>query len=118
MLERSTVRARTRSQLLLLALLASFGCQAPIQVVKLEIEPRTASVFVDGAPVSAEAGEVSLRSDRSHVVFVRGEGYRAEQFVLETREQDGVHALEPAELRVRLSPLVPTEHGVVIESAD
>jgi hypothetical protein len=76
------------------------------------------SLFVDGAELPSLPDELSLRSDRSHVLFFRGEGYRPEQLVLQTRERDGAHTLEPREVRVSLSPLVPTERGVVIEGSD
>jgi hypothetical protein len=103
----------------LLLALGALGCQRPpVQVVKLHVEPATALLFVDGSALEELPSELTLRSDRSHVLFFRCEGYLPEQLVLQTRERNGAHSLEPAKVRVVLAPLIPTESGVRIEGSD
>ena len=100
-----------------LALLA--GCTTvPRQVVRLRIEPADARVFVDRKELAPAPSELSLATDVAHVLFIRAEGYRPQQVVLDTHERGGRRVLEPSEVTVRLAPLVPTERGVAIEGAD
>ncbi len=98
---------------------AAFACHTPpVQRVRLHVEPADAQVFVDGAPLAAGTAWVELRSDRPHVVLSKRDGYRPAQTVLETRSVDGRPRLAPAEIRVRLEPLVPKESGFRIEGED
>lgn len=96
----------------------ALGCQAPVQSVRLQLEPSDSRVYVDGEAVAAGTSTLELRSDRPHVVLVRREGYRPEQRVIESRRVGSESRLEPSELSVRLAPLVPKERDIRIEGAD
>lgn len=94
------------------------GCQIPMQSVPLHLDTSGARVFVDGVRVDSGAGSLTLRSDRPHVVHIERDGHQAQQVVLESRETPSGPRLEPAEIRVRLAPVVPTERQIQIQGAD
>lgn len=102
----------------LLAVLA-LGCHTPpVQRVSLHIEPADARVFIDGKAVAPGTASAELRSDLPHIVLVKRDGYRPAQTVLETRSVEGRPRLDPAEVRLRLDPLVPKESDFRIDAAD
>jgi len=86
-----------------------------MQRVPLDVVPHSTSIYLDGEPLADRPGALELRSDRAHVLFFRSEGYRPEQVVLRTSESGGTPRLEPAEVRVRLTPLRPTTRDLDLE---
>ena len=120
--KKADMRRAQRGAVLLVAIftlvVAAACATVPRQVVPLNVEPADASVFVDRVEFAPAPSELSLATDVAHVLFFRAEGYQPLQVVLETFERDGQHVLEPASVRVKLAPLVPTERGVAIEGAD
>ena len=94
------------------------ACRAPVQRIPLDLEPAGARIFVDGREVPGVPAALELRADRPHVVHVRRDGYQAEQIVLEPRDGGAGPHLEPAEIRLRLAPIVPTEREIRIEGGD
>lgn len=112
-------RGATLALAIALASASSACVTPPRQIVRIEVEPANASVFVDRKEFAPAPSTLSLATDRPHVLFFRAEGYLPQQIVLESRGRAGGHpALVPEEVRVRLAPLVPTERGVSIEAAD
>ncbi|MBW2541244.1 MAG: hypothetical protein JRF15_04065 [Deltaproteobacteria bacterium] len=59
-------------------------------------------VFVDGAPVDRASESIDLRTDRPHVLFIKGEGYESAMVVLDTEETEDGPALSPRDLCVEL----------------
>lgn len=91
------------------------GC-APVQQVPLDLEPASASVFVDGEPLpSPVAPQLELRADKPHVLFFKHEGYRSQQRVLESRRVEGRHQLEPGRVEVRLVPVASSGRSLRME---
>lgn len=101
-----------------IATLLVLGCQAPTQSLRLELEPADSRVYVDGDELAAGTRVVKLRSDRAHVVLVKRDGYRPQQWVIESRRVDGEPRLDPSQLTLRLEPLVPKEREIRIQGAD
>lgn len=77
-----------------------------MQRVPLTLGPEPVEVYVDGERVAEPVPDgLELKSDRGHVVFVKKEGYRAEQVILRSVEQqDGPPRLEPQAVVVELRP--------------
>jgi hypothetical protein len=96
------------------------GC-APMQPVTLDLAPEPVAVYVDGRPARVTPGDevgrqrVALRSDVSHVLYFKREGYRPERVVLETRRVDGESRLEPGTVVVRLDPLTSVQRALSVE---
>ena len=101
----------------LCALLGTLAC-APKQRVPIDVTPLGTAVYLDGQQLEAMPRELKLRSDRDHTLFFKSEGHRSELIVLRSGESDGKPRLEPARVRLRLSPLDPTGRDLVIESGD
>ena len=93
------------------------ACQAPTQVVPLQIQAET-RVFVDGREIPTGSRAVELRSDRPHVVYLQRAGHHAQQVILESRQSEAGPRLEPESIRVHLVPILPTEPRIRIEGAD
>ncbi len=69
----------------------------------LERNPREITVFVDGAPVDRVSDSIDLRSDRPHVLFIKGEGYEPTMVVLDTEETGAGPVLSPRDLCLGLN---------------
>ncbi|MEE8581041.1 MAG: hypothetical protein V3T33_05565 [Myxococcota bacterium] len=80
------------------------GC-VPTQRVPLAVEPRTATLYVDGQALETLPEQLVLRRDRAHKLYFKDEGYRPELVVLSVREDGAGSRLDPAQVRVRLEPL-------------
>jgi hypothetical protein len=78
---------------------------APKQRVPLDLGPAPVELSVDGALAGEIPGDLELRADRDHKLFVKRPGYVPELVVLESREIDGRYGLEPGQVRVRLRPV-------------
>lgn len=64
----------------------------------LDRAPADVKVFVDGAPVDDASESIDLRTDRPHVLFIKGEGYEPAMVVLEIEETEDGPALSPRDL--------------------
>lgn len=108
------------SRVVVAAIAVSLGlaCQVPMQRVPLYLEPTGARVFVDGAEAVGPPEALELRSDRPHVVHVERDGYRSQQVVLEAHPTSTGSRLEPAEIHLRLAPIVPTNQEIRIQGAE
>lgn len=69
----------------------------------LERNPREVTVFVDGAPVDRISDSIDLRSDKPHVLFIKGEGYEPAMVVLDTEETADGPVLSPRDLCLGLN---------------
>jgi hypothetical protein len=105
---------------LTIALSALVGC-APMQPIRLDVAPERVSVFVDGEiaepQLSSEAGvrQIALRSDVSHVLYFKRDGYQPARVVVESRSVDGEPRLAPELVIVRLDPLTSIKRALSVE---
>lgn len=102
---------------LAVALLACVGCAAK-QTIPVDAGPRPLALYVDGTLQATLPSEVELRADRDHTLYFKKEGFRSELVVLESRETDGRDRLEPAAVRVRLTPRGSSGGEVEIQGVD
>jgi hypothetical protein len=87
--------------------------------VPLQLDPPTAAVYVDGElQPGAGSGVLALRSDRSHVLFVKREGYRSQQIVLTSEKSGEGHRLVPDRVRVTLRPVQAQGRSLRIDVDD
>jgi len=109
-----------------IALATLLGCaptqpRQPTQVVVLELEPARVSIYVDGerretiAPPGGGEQRIELRSDVSHVLYFKRDGYRPERVVLTSEQVDGLAQLRPERVAVRLDPLTPIRRELSVE---
>jgi hypothetical protein len=91
---------------------------APKQRVPIDVTPLSTSIYLDGQQLEAMPRELKLRSDRDHTLFFKSDGHRSELIVLRSDASDGKPRLEPAGVRLRLSPLDPTGRELIIESGE
>lgn len=93
-----------RSASVLFAALGLAGC-ASTQSVVLDCVPQEVSVYVDGRLLEPGVGEVVLRTDEPHKIYVKGRGYRPMLVVLQpTRDAEGRETLDAD--RVCLEPVL------------
>ena len=88
---------------------------APHQWVPIDVEPRGATVYLDGEPLEDPPEELRLRSARHHTFLVKSPGHRGELVVLRSGERRGDPVLEPDGVRVRLAPAVAQGRELIIE---
>ena len=104
-----------------LATLALGACR-PYQNVGIVSVPEGAEVYLDGHMVGVTPLRLRIATQAHHKVYLKKEGYRPELLVLNSHQpQDRIDFLTPADLRVRLMPLVaplPRELEVEGEEAD
>ena len=81
----------------------SLSCVAK-QRIPLDLGPGRFEIFVDGEKVTGSPGDLVLRADQAHVVFVKRAGYVPEMVVLRPDSQSGKPQLAPAQIKVRLRP--------------
>jgi hypothetical protein len=79
------------------------GC-APKQLVPLQVAPHGVTVFLDGKALDELPTELSLRSDRPHLLYFKREGFQPERVVLRTVASQPPR-LEPERVEVALRPL-------------
>jgi len=80
-----------------LALLAVGGC-AHKQTIRLDCVPKDVTIYLDKVPLDRVPDSVSLRTDRPHVLFFKGEGYEPVMVVLDIEETADGPALFPRDL--------------------
>lgn len=88
---------------------------APHQWVPVDVEPPSATVYLDGEALEDLPEELKLRSDRDHTFLVKSPGHRGELVVLRSVEQDGDSVLEPEGVQVRLVPTAARGRELIIE---
>jgi len=81
----------------------SLSCVAK-QRIPLDLGPGRFEIFVDGEKVTGSPGDLVLRADQAHVVFVKRAGYVPKMVVLRPDSQSGKPQLAPAQIKVRLRP--------------
>lgn len=91
-----------------LAAVLSLGATcAPYQRVGVESAPEGAEVYVDGEFVGVTPLRLRVGTGADHSVMLKKGGYRSELLVLNAnRPADDIDFVTPADLRVRLMPLV------------
>lgn len=107
-------RAPRWSGLPLLLAMLLMAC-APKQRIPLEVGPGPVAVYLDGQLLDGVPAEIELRADRGHVLFFRSEGYRSERVLLYPRERDGKPFLEPAQVSLRMVPVIASTRSFEIE---
>ncbi len=95
-------------------LLSSLAC-APKQRIPLDVAPTATAVFLDKERLEEMPRELELRCDRDHTLLFKSEGHRSELIVLRSVLRGGKPRLEPADVRLRLTPLDPVRRELVIE---
>jgi hypothetical protein len=110
-------RAQQRPWLLLPVAVALIAC-APKQLIPLEVGPGPVTVYLDGKQLDGVPAEVELRADKGHVLFFRAEGYRSERVLLFARERDGKPRLEPAQVKLKMVPVIASTRSFEIQGEE
>lgn len=77
------------------------GC-TPKQKVPLRLGAGEHQIFVDGEPVEGTPGDLSLRADRDHTVFIKRDGYKPTLVVLRSEGEAGSETLQPSTIDLEL----------------
>ena len=88
---------------------------APKQLIRLDVSPQPATLYLNGKALETIPSALELRSDRAHVLYFKSEGYRPERVVLESHEVGGEPLLAPAEVKVRMLPAGRVGRDLTIE---
>ncbi len=93
------------SLIFLLACLSPSGC-AMYQNVGIDSRPPGAEIFLDGESVGHTPARLPIGRVIDHSVYLKKDGYQPRLVVLTFHpEDDGIHFLTPADVRVPLAPL-------------
>lgn len=79
---------------------------AAYQNVGVETTPEGAEVYLDGERVGETPMRIAVSTLTDHSVFLKKEGYTSELVILSSNDSGEIHFLTPADVRVRLTPLV------------
>ena len=103
--------------LALAAVLTLGATCAPYQRVGVESVPEGSEVYLDGELMGVTPLRMRVGTGEDHSVMVKKQGYRSELLVLSSnRPADRIDYVTPADLRVRLMPLVdPLGRGLEVE---
>ncbi len=95
------------------------ACCAAKQPIPLDCVPRTVTVFVDGERLEEAPRELELRSDEPHTLFFSGGGYEKRSLILDSRETEDGHRLDPSEpcRELRFEPVEKSVEFEVDEEA-
>jgi len=82
-----------------IALLAlAIGACAHTQTFQLDCIPGDVTIYLDKVPLDRVPESLDLRTDRPHVLFIKGEGYEPTMVVLDTEETVDGPVLTPRDL--------------------
>lgn len=73
------------------------ACCTVRQSIPLDCVPKSVTVYVDGEALDEVPAELRLRGDEPHTLFFSGGGFEKRSVILDSRETEDGHSLEPAE---------------------